>query len=150
MGKEEMTLAQKREVGMGLYTKGNMSQKEIAALLSISDKTIGEWRKKFEWDDAKKIQQVTRKSLLENAYKQLAAINKKVDDNGGIPSKIENDAKIQCLREIDLFSATPTRLYIDVFEDFMAWLSKNEPKQLQTISALALKFVEHKEREGAA
>lgn len=147
MSEKEMSREQIRETAKGLFVKSDMSQKEIAVLLGVSEKSVSEWRKKYDWDTAKQIQGITRKSLLEEAYKQLDAINKKIADKGGIPDKALSDAKAQCLREIERFSDTPTHLYVSVFEDFCTWLSKNEPKQLVPVSQLGLRFIESRRGE---
>lgn len=147
MNEKEMSREQIRETAKGLFVKSDMSQKEIAVLLGVSEKSVSEWRKKYDWDTSKQIQSITRKSLLEEAYKQLDAINKKIADKGGIPDKALSDAKAQCLREIERFSDTPTYLYVSVFEDFCSWLSKNEPKQLMSVSQLGLRFIESRKGE---
>lgn len=147
MSEKEMSREQKRETAKGLFVKSDMTQKEIAVLLGVSEKAVSEWRKKYDWDTAKQIQSITRKSLLEEAYKQLDAINRKITDKGGIPDKALSDAKAQCLREIERFSDTPTYLYVSVFEDFCSWLSKNEPKQLMSVSQLGLRFIESRKGE---
>lgn len=144
---EEMSREQKRETAKGLFVKGGMNGKEIALLLGVTEKTISEWRKKYNWDDDRRTQNITRQALLGEAYKQLDAINKSITEKGGIPDKNLSDAKAQCLREIERFSDTPTYLYVSVFEDFCAWLSKYEPKQLVTVSQLGLRFIESK-KEG--
>lgn len=146
MSEKEMSREQIRETAKGLFVKSDMSQKEIAVLLGVSEKSVSEWRKKYDWDTSKQIQSITRKSLLEEAYKQLDAINKKIADKGGIPDKALSDAKAQCLREIEQFSDTPTHIYIDVFEDFCAWLSRYAPKQLRGVSELSLRFIESKNK----
>lgn len=148
MNEKEMSREQKRETAKGLFVKSDMAQKEIAVLLGVSEKTVSEWRKKYGWDSARQIQSITRKSLLEDAYKQLDAINQKITAKGGIPDKALSDAKAECLREIEKFSDTPTHIYIDVFEDFCAWLSKYCPKDLHRFSELSLRFVESKQDNG--
>lgn len=145
--KEGINREQLRDTAKGLFVKSSMSQKEIAAALGVSEKAVCEWRKKYDWDTAKQVQSITRKSLLEDAYKQLDAINQKIADKGGIPDKALSDAKAECMREIEKFSDTPTHVYIDVFEDLCAWLSKNEPKLLKQVSELTLRFVESKNNE---
>lgn len=144
---EEMSREQKREAAKGLFVKGNMTGKEIAVLLGVAEKSVSEWRKKYNWDDDKRTQNITRQSLLADAYKQMDAINKSITDKGGIPDKSLSDAKAQCIREIERFSDTPTHLYVSVFEDFCAWLSKNAPKQLIAVSQLGLQFIESKREE---
>lgn len=147
--KESMSREQIRETAKGLYVKSGMTQKEIAALLGVSEKAVSEWRKKYDWDTAKQIQSITRKSLLEDAYKQLDAINQRITtEKKGIPDKAMSDAKAECLREIEKFSDTPTHIYIDVFEDFCAWVSKYYPKELKRFSELSLRFIESKSESG--
>lgn len=144
---EEMSREQKRDAAKGLFVKSNMTGKEISVLLGVTEKSVSEWRRKYNWDDDKRTQNITRQSLLADAYKQMDAINKSIADKGGIPDKNLSDAKAQCIREIERFSDTPTHLYVSVFEDFCAWLSKHAPKQLITVSQLGLQFIESKKEE---
>lgn len=144
---EEMSREQKREAAKGLFVKGNMTGKEISILLGVTEKSVSEWRRKYNWDNDKRTQNITRQSLLAEAYKQMDAINKSIADKGGIPDKNLSDAKAQCIREIEKFSDTPTHLYVSVFEDFCAWLGKHAPKQLIPVSQLGLQFIESKREE---
>lgn len=138
------TNSDKQKHAQSLFVKG-MLQKEIADILGVSEQTISKWRQKFNWDKIAEQNNVTRASLLKDSFIQLNAVNKEIADNKNIPTKSQSDTKAQLLREIENFSEQPIYKYIDIFEEFIAWLSKTEPKQLKLFSELSWKFIEEKQ-----
>jgi transposase len=135
------SIADKRSQAQSLYIKGVL-QKDIAEIIGISEQTISKWRKSFNWDEILEQTNITRPSLLRDAYIQLAAVNNKIKENGNVPKKELSDAKAQLLREIELFSEQPIYKYIEVFEEFTAWLSKNNPKIMINFANLSMQFIE--------
>lgn len=135
------SVSDKRAIAQSLYIKG-VSQKEIAEIIGISEQTISKWRKNFYWDEILEQNTVTRTSLLKDSYIQLAAVNNAIKLNGNIPKKEQSDSKAQLLREIESFSEQPIFKYIEVFEEFTAWLSRNNPKMMIPFANISMQFIE--------
>jgi len=61
-----------------LFVNDNVSQKEIAARLFVTEKTIGKWVKDGEWESLKTSMLVTKDNQLTSLYKQLETLNKEI------------------------------------------------------------------------
>ena len=142
--KKKNKFNEKRATAQALYLKG-MSQKEIHDIIGISEQTISKWRNLFNWDDIKELNTITRSSLLKQSYIQLAAVNKEIEENKNIPTKVQSDSKAQLLREIEHLSEIPIHKYIEVFEEVLSWLSKTDPKYIKQFSELTWKFIEDRQ-----
>jgi len=138
------TMSDKRAIAQSLFIKGVL-QKEISEIIGISEQTISKWRKNFDWDILIQQNNITRKSLLKDTFIQLTAVNQQIKDNNNIPTKAQSDTKAQLLREIEKFSEQPIYKYIEIFEEFIAWLSKTDPKNLKLFSDLSWKFIDEKQ-----
>jgi predicted transglutaminase-like cysteine proteinase len=138
-GKEKELLAQT------LYMSGKFTQKAIAEMTDIAERTVRRWIEQGKWEQVRQIQTVTKAELLKESYAQLARINKKVNDEmGGIPDKQLSDAKAQCLREIEAFDERSLQVYADCFEDFSSWLMRTQPKHAPMFSQLLMRFLDFK------
>ncbi len=61
-----------------LFVNENVSQKEIAIRLKVTEKTIGKWIKDDNWENLKVSMLVTKDNQLTALYKQLETINKEI------------------------------------------------------------------------
>lgn len=62
-----------------LYLTGQYDQKEIAALLEVSEKTIGKWKTEDDWESFKTSLLTTRENELRRLYKMLKNLNDDID-----------------------------------------------------------------------
>lgn len=137
-----MKTAEKKVLAQGLFTRSNMTRKEIAAQVSVTEKTLRSWIVDGEWEKLRDSMMITKPQLLNESYQQLAAINKKIlEEHGGVPTKELSDAKGVIRREIEQFENQPIHLYVEVFEDVIQWMSRNEPDALQEFSKLTQRFL---------
>jgi hypothetical protein len=138
---------EKRALAQSLYTRGYLSRKEICEIVGITEKTLRAWIDKYDWDALKEAQTVTRQQLLTDAYRQLKAVNKEIEDRGGIPDKVLSDAKSMLRKEIEALSDSPVHIYIEVFNEVTEWLIKNHPGKAADISSLLLNFIEGRQKQ---
>jgi uncharacterized protein YjcR len=75
-----MTNKEKEVLAQTLYMSGKFSQKAISEMTEVSERTIGKWVEKKNWEQMRHLQSVTRAELLKEAYAQLARINKKINE----------------------------------------------------------------------
>lgn len=137
-----MNNREKQEHARGLYVRSTYNQKEIAAIVNVTPKTIGNWIKDGNWDEHRDSLQITRPQLLQDSYAQLKAINLKIQtDFNGIPNKQLSDAKGVIIKEIEALSNQPLHRYIEVFEEYIEWLSKNHPDQLRSFATSSQEFI---------
>ena len=67
-----------RDFAKILFVNENISQKEIALRLNVTEKTIGKWVKEGDWDSLKISMLVTKDNQLTSLYKQLENINREI------------------------------------------------------------------------
>lgn len=53
----------------------NLTNKEIAKRVGVTEKTIGNWIRKFNWKELRKSLLVTRKEMISDLYDQLEILN---------------------------------------------------------------------------
>jgi transcriptional regulator with XRE-family HTH domain len=61
-----------------LFVNENISQKQIALRLKVTEKTIGKWIKEGNWDSLKVSMLVTKDNQLTSLYKQLETLNNEI------------------------------------------------------------------------
>lgn len=142
-----MKIAEKKIVAQGLFTRSTMTRKEIASTVDVTEKTLRGWIGDGNWEQMRDAMQITKPKLLNDAYRQLAAINKKIDEElGGVPNKELSDAKATIRKEIEKFETSPIHIFVEVFEELIDFLSKNDPEKLQEFTMITQRFLMHKNR----
>lgn len=142
-----MKIAEKKIVAQGLFTRSTMTRKEIASTVDVTEKTLRGWIVDGNWEQMRDAMQITKPKLLNDAYRQLAAINKKIDEElGGVPNKELSDAKATIRKEIEKFETSPIHIFVEVFEELIDFLSKNDPEKLQEFTMITQRFLMHKNR----
>lgn len=61
-----------------LFVNDNVSQKEIAIRLKVSEKTVGKWCKDGNWESLKKSMLVTKDNQLTALYNQLETLTNEI------------------------------------------------------------------------
>lgn len=137
-----MKIVDKKNLAQSLYVKSDLSRKQIAENAGVTEKTLRNWISEGEWDKQRDAIQITRPQLLQEAYSQLKAINEKIKTEfGNVPNKELSDAKGVIRKEIELLSNQPIHKYIECFEEFIDYLSQNEPKELTKFASLSQQFI---------
>ncbi len=139
---------EKKLTAKSLYLKSDMSRKDIAKIAGITEKTLRKWINDENWDQLKAIESITRKQLLQDAYRQLKRINEYIDKElDGIPNKEMSDAKAVIRKEIESLSESPLHIYIEVSEELIYWLQSKHPGEVKKITGLLSEFIEMKAGE---
>ena len=125
-----------------LFIKSDLLRKEIAKQVGVTEKTLRDWISKFNWEELKLSQTITREQLYEQELKQLAALNKQIEEQGGVPNKQQSDAKAVIRKNIEVLSHTPLYKYIEAFDDFSNWMIKNHPADLKLLAERSYEFLE--------
>lgn len=138
-----MKISEKKALAESLFIKSSLNRKEIALQIGITEKTLRSWIDNGNWETIKDSQTITRSKLLMNAYQQLNAIDKEIHENfGGIPNKMLSDAQGVLVKKIESLSRQPIHKYVEVFEDFLSFLSQNHPENIQTFMDLSRKYLD--------
>lgn len=69
----------KRAKAKSLYLTGQYSQKEIAELVDVSERSVSKWKDEEDWDSLKTSLLTTRENELRRLYKMLQILNDDID-----------------------------------------------------------------------
>ncbi len=142
------SLKEKKLTAKSLYLKSDMPRKDIAQIAGVTEKTLRRWIKDDKWDELKAIESITRKQLLQDAYRQLKRINEHIDTElDGIPNKEMSDAKAIIRKEIESLSDSPLHIYVEVSEELIHWLQMTHPDQVKNTTRFLSEFIEMKAGE---
>jgi DNA-binding XRE family transcriptional regulator len=79
-----LTNKQKKEWAETLYKSSDITQKEIAAKVSVSEQTMTKWVKEGEWENLRKSLLTTKSEILRGYYDVLDKIRKKLKEENTI------------------------------------------------------------------
>jgi hypothetical protein len=88
----ELTSKQKREWAQDLYKTGNYDQKEIALKVQVAEKTITEWKQKYNWETLRKSLLITKQESLADLYDILDNTKKDIKTRGSKANSKDADA----------------------------------------------------------
>jgi transposase len=129
-----------KDKAKSLYLTGQYSQKEIAAIVGISENTIGKWANNPEdkWEDLKTSMLTSRTNELRRLYKMLQNINDSIDEktDAKIPINSKDaDAVLKLTSAIkNLEIETSIAEKVDVGTDFINLVSKEDVELAKQIS----------------
>ena len=78
-----------------LFVNENLTAKEIAERVHVSERTMGTWIKKGNWEKLKKSPLVTKQHQISQLYDQFEFLNKQI---------IDRDYKVADAKEADVIS----------------------------------------------
>ena len=138
-----MTREQKRNKARRLYTGSNLTRKQIAEDVGWTEKTLRNWIDKEDWDSLKDAKTITRRQLLQDAYSQLKAINRVIEeDHNGLPNKQLSDAKGVIRKEIEALTEMPIHKYIEMMQDVWGWVQEKHPDKVAETIELLDEFIQ--------
>lgn len=76
----ELSRSKKKELARQIYLRDNLSQKEIAEMVDVSQKTLCNWIKSEKWDAEKSAYTITREQQIQRIYGHISAINQAISD----------------------------------------------------------------------
>lgn len=118
-------LLAKKEAAKDLFVRGSKTQKEIAKITGISEKTISDWKQAGKWDEQIKSITLTKEEQLKLLYSQLSELNgfiSKKEEGRRYPDSKEADALKKITSAIkDLETELNIQTYIDVFIAVTSW-----------------------------
>jgi uncharacterized protein YjcR len=114
------------------------TQKTLAEAIPINEKTLRTWITKFGWEEDKALKQTTRKTLLQQSYNQLKALNKDIGD--GYPTREQAIAMNAVTKAIEINGGASSMQTFQVFEDFLDWILANNPKDFPQFSKLSVEY----------
>ncbi len=124
-----------KNLAEGLYLYSDMSQKDIAAMLNVTEKTITDWKQEGEWEEIKAAYGITRDKIIANYYRQTFEIQEKARDEKRTLTSGETDQLVKianCIEKLDKSITMHDR--VQVFMDFNNWLVTIDTELAKTLS----------------
>ncbi len=143
----QLTTKQKKEWAQLLFTKENLTQKEIADRVGVSRVTINRWAQDGKWEDLKVSITITREEQLKNLYRQLAQMNTAIAEREEqrYPTPAEADTINKLASAIDkMESEVGLNDVLSTFKAFLSWLRKFNIEEAQRLVPLFDDFVKTK------
>jgi transposase-like protein len=141
---KKLTNAEKKQLALSLYITGKHTRKEIAKMATCAEKTLRNWIDIENWDNLKQAKTVTRNSLLADEYFQLAALNAKIKEQGGVINKEQSDAKAVITKNIERLSDSPLHVYVEVLEELLSYMMENHASKSPEYSNIMYEFLQTK------
>lgn len=142
--------AQKKEWAQLLFTKENISQKEIAERVGVSEVTMSRWVKAGSWESLKVSITITKEEQLKNIYRQLAEINKAIaersaDEGPRYATPSESDTINKLATAISkMESDIGLSDIIATFQGLLTWLRGFDVPEAQRIAPVLDGYVKTK------
>lgn len=138
-----------KEYAKTLYLAGDLTQKEIAERVGVTEKTLGKWIVEEKWESMRKSLLTTRQAQLTSLYDQLEAISTEIKTRPVVydfpdfllkPVKLKDTEGNEYL-EFPVFDKTDYPIKIGNFPtakdaDIIAKITKSI-KQLETETSIA-------------
>lgn len=138
-----MKADKKQKAKEAFMSNETLTQKALADAIGVNDKTLRGWVKAGDWENERALKQVTRKQLLQQSFVQLANLNLAIAEGGGVPDREQSLAMNSITKALTVLGAADKMQTINVFEDFLQWIMKNEPKHFGTFDTLSQRYIEH-------
>ena len=122
----ELTSKQKKEWAETLFIKEDLTQKEIAKRVGVSEQTLSKWVNIEQWEKRRFITRVIRVQNVESLQRQLIALNESIESRAKgerFPSSKEMDASIKLSKAIKMLDDRVAIYEItEVFKLYHNWL----------------------------
>lgn len=143
-----ITTTQKKDWAKLLFIKDNKTQKEIAQIVSVTEKTLSKWVNDNKWEALRSSFVITKEQELRRLYIQINELNNFINEKeegkrfatnqeADILSKLAAAAK-------NLESETSVADIINVFMDFLDWLQKVDFAKSQEIAEVQDNYIKYK------
>jgi transposase-like protein len=141
----KLTRENKKAWALSEYLHSNLTQKEIAEKVSVSEQTLSKWVNEGKWNTLKAGVTMTRESELVRMYNQLTELNN--DINTREPGKRYASSKeadvitklASAIRSLETEASVGD--IISVSKRFLTWLRAFDLKSAQTITPLFDSFI---------
>lgn len=142
MNKEERE--RRRSHAKMLFCYENLTQKEIAARVKVSEVSISKWAKEESWDELKASLTITKEEQLKNLYRQLSEINRDIAnrDEKRYATASEADSISKLANAINkMESDIGIADMVEVSKKFLKWVRRFDLEKAQEFTPLFDAFI---------
>jgi len=143
----DITIRQKKDWAQTLYLQGDMSQKDIAVKVNVSEKTISKWVNESDWDKLRKSLLATKPAILRRLYDHLDRLNTAIEKDNRLANSKEADAMHKITASIrNLETETSTGEIADVGRKFIQFVQKENWADAQKLTEYFDSFIKERLR----
>jgi DNA-binding XRE family transcriptional regulator len=135
---------EEKSLCLEFFLNTSRSQKEIALLVGVTEKTLSGWIKEENWDSLKLAKQTTQSQSIENLRELLSNCIKQSREKQkeGTFTKSDADAILELTKSLDsLQGLIPLRVYVQVMEEFMHSIPSKHDKTKRMIAQYQTDFL---------
>ena len=140
--KRKLSNDDKKAVALDLYLNTDKSQNEISNIVSVTPKTLSNWKNNGDWELLKQAQTITSKNIIFNLYKKAHDESLKDDMNADKMIKIATSIEKLSDRRVTIAQI------INVFQEFTTYAFNKDADLAKQINVMQKEFVEHKLEQG--
>ena len=143
-----LTNKQKKEWAQQLYTRENLTQKEIAERVAVSAVTINKWVKKEAWEELKVSVTLTKEEQLKNLYRQIRELNRAILEREegkrfATPAEADTIGKLAGAIE-KMETEVGLSDIIETFRVFINWVRTFDLEEAKHLTPLLDSFIKHR------
>jgi uncharacterized protein YjcR len=143
-----MNIKDKKDWAKLLYLKENLNQKEIAAKVHVTEKTMGKWLHDEKWELLKASVVTSKAESLRRLYMQINEVNTAIS-NKPEGERYADNKQADILSKVsatikNLETETSITDVIDVFIQFIDWLRPIDLDKAKEIILLQDAFIRYK------
>lgn len=138
MSKRKLTMEEKKAIAFDLYMDTDKTQKEIAEIVGVTEKTIGKWKAEGDWDLLKNATSITARNIIDNLYKRAYILSEDPESKADDIIKIANS-----IEKLSNKKVTVSQI-INVFKDFTKWAFSENAETAKEINLLQKKYIDFK------
>ncbi|WP_312399509.1 transposase [Chryseobacterium sp.] len=136
--RKKLTNEEKYSIAQDLYLETDKTQKEIAEIVGVTEKTLGKWKWDGEWELLKSASTVTSRKIIDNLYKRAYELSENPKSKPDDIIKIANS-----IEKLSNKKVTVSHI-INVFKDFTAYAFNQDADLAKKINLMQKKYVDFK------
>lgn len=148
MAKSALTRKQKEELAKMYYLQGYTVQKELAAKVGVSEKTISKWKIEGGWDKLMLNIPMVKQQQIQKLLRELEELNEHIEgkaEGKRFADSKEADVRRKLIADIkDLEGEASVSDIIGVAMAFTKWVSKTDVDKSREIGNLFDLFIKEK------
>lgn len=131
-----------------LFVETDMTQRAIAEMVGVGERTISAWVTDHDWRKDRAANTVTRPKIIRAFYSQIDEINQVIaerEEGKRYPQPKEADTIIKIQKAISALDKRydlPT--YKTVLDEFVGWLHMHHPKVASEVALPSVDFLRQK------
>lgn len=136
--KRKLTSDEKYAIAQDLFLETDKTQKEIAQIVHVTEKTLTKWKNEGDWETLKNASTVTARKIIDNLYKRAYALSEDPKSKPDDIIKIANSIEKLSNRKVTVSQI------INVFKDFISYAFNQNADLAKEINLLQKKYVDYK------